>query len=117
MRRLIYLMLRAVSAVDYRLKERLTTAGWLVLGIGAAAAAAGLDTNLTVTYRAFAFLAALLLLAWIASLFFRARVEASRDMPRYATAGAPFSYRTACRSSRCRAGASSSPAASRSPPQ
>jgi len=93
MRRLIYLLLRAVSAVDQRLKERLTAAGWLVLGVGAAAAAAGLDTNLTVTYRAFAFLAALLLLAWMASLLFRVRVEASRDMPRYATAGAAFTYR------------------------
>jgi len=97
MRRLLYLALRWVSALDHRLKERLTTAGWLALGIGSAAAAAGLDTNLTVTYRAFAFLAALLLLSWIASVAMHrlrpTRVAVSRDLPRYATAGAPFAYR------------------------
>ena len=93
MKRLIYAALRAVGALDQRLRERLTLAGWLVLGAAAAAAAAGLDTNLTVTYRAFAFLAALLVLSWFVSLFFRARVEASREMPRYATAGEPLSYR------------------------
>ena len=93
MRRSIYAALRLVGALDQRLRERLTLAGWLVLGAAGAAAAAGLNTNLTVTYRAFAFLAALLALSWIASLFYRARIEASREMPRYATAGEPFSYR------------------------
>jgi uncharacterized protein (DUF58 family) len=92
-RRFIYAALRVVGALDQRLRERLTLAGWLVLGAAAAAAAAGLDTNLTVTYRAFAFLAALLALSWCVSLFFRARIEASREMPRFATAGEPFSYR------------------------
>jgi len=93
MRRLIFFALRVVGALDHRLRERLTLAGWLVLGAAGAAAAAGLNTNLTVTYRAFAFLAALLVLSWLASLLFRARIEARREMPRYATAGEPFSYR------------------------
>jgi uncharacterized protein (DUF58 family) len=91
-KRLIYFALRLVGALDHRLRERLTLAGWLVLGAGAAAAAAGLDTNLTVTYRAFAFLASLLALSWATSLFFRARVVVTREMPRYAAAGEPFSY-------------------------
>lgn len=93
MRRFIYISLRLVGALDRWLRERLTLAGWLVLGAGGAAAAAGLDTNLTVTYRAFAFLAALLALSWVTSVFFRAQAEASREMPRYAAAGEPFSYR------------------------
>ena len=93
MRRSIFAALRLFSALDQRLRERLTLAGWLVFGAAGAAAAAGLNTNLTVTYRAFAFLAALLALSWIASLFYRTRIEASREMPRYATAGEPFSYR------------------------
>jgi uncharacterized protein (DUF58 family) len=92
-RRSIYIALRFVGALDHRLRERLTLAGWLVLGAGGTAAAAGLDTNLTVTYRAFAFLSALLALSWTVSVFFRAQVEASREMPRYAAAGEPFSYR------------------------
>src|SRR5690349_20331934 len=93
MRRLIFFALLRVGALDHRLRERLSLAGWLVLGAGGGAAAAGLDTNLTVTYRAFTFLAALLALSWAASLLFRARIEARREMPRYATAGEPFSYR------------------------
>src|SRR5262249_11580997 len=93
MRRLIYRNLRFLSTIDHWLRERLTVAGWLVLGTCGAAAAAGLDTNQTVTYRAFTFLAALLLLSWLASLFFRARMEARRELPRYATAGEPFGYR------------------------
>ena len=93
MRRSIFAALRLFSALDQRLRVRLTLAGWLVFGAAGAAAAAGLNTNLTVTYRAFAFLAALLALSWIASLFYRTRIEASREMPRYATAGEPFSYR------------------------
>jgi uncharacterized protein (DUF58 family) len=93
MRRLIFSALRVVGALDHWLRERLTLAGWVVVGSGGAAAAAGLDTNLTVTYRAFTFLAALVALSWAASLLFRARVEARREMPRYATAGEPFSYR------------------------
>ncbi|MBC7802279.1 MAG: hypothetical protein H7Y16_00255, partial [Candidatus Parcubacteria bacterium] len=92
MRRLIYAALRVVGALDRRLREKLTLAGWLVLGAMGAAAASGLDTNLTVTSRAFTFLVALLGLAWLASYFFRARVEAGRAMPRYATSGEPFSY-------------------------
>jgi uncharacterized protein (DUF58 family) len=93
MRRLVFFALRVVGALDYRLRERLTLAGWLVVGAAGGAAAAGLDTNLTVTYRAFTFLAALFALSWAASLLFRARVDARRETPRYATAGEPFSYR------------------------
>jgi len=93
MRRMIFFALRVVGALDHRLRERLTLAGWLVLGAAGAAAAAGLNTNLTVTHRAFAFLGALLVLSWLASLLFRARIEARREMPRYATAGEPFTYR------------------------
>src|SRR5260221_761036 len=92
MRRLVFSALRVVGALDHRLRERFTLAGWLVLGAGGGAAAAGLDTNLTVTYRAFTFLAALFALSWAASLLFRARVDARRETPRYATAGEPFSY-------------------------
>jgi len=106
-RRFIYRALRVFSALDHWLRERLTPAGWLALGAAGAAAAAGLDTNQTVTYRAFTFLAALLAIAYAASLFFRARLEASRDLPRYATAGERCVYRVvvANRGARSLAGA------------
>src|SRR5579885_2432941 len=93
MRRLLYRALRAVNTADHALRERLTVAGWSALALAGTAAAAGLDTNQTVTYRAFTFLAALLLLSWIASLLLPARVEASRDLPRFATAGERCDYR------------------------
>jgi uncharacterized protein (DUF58 family) len=93
MRRFIYRALRATSALDHWLRERLTLAGWLALGAAAAAASAGLDTNQTVTYRAFTFLAALLALSYAASLLWRARLEARCELPRYATAGEVFGYR------------------------
>ena len=95
MRRLIYIALRAVSALDHWLRERLTVAGWLALGTAGAAGAAGIDTNQGVSLQAAMLLAALLLLAWVTSFFFRARVSVRRELPRYATAGEPFSYAVA----------------------
>jgi len=92
-RRGIYLLLRFVSALDHWLRERLTRAGWLVLGAGAAAAAAGIDLHQTVTAQAFVLLSALLALAFVASLGFRARLEVQRELPRYATAGERTAYR------------------------
>jgi uncharacterized protein (DUF58 family) len=95
LRRLIYIALRAVSALDHWLRERLTVAGWLALGTAGVAGAAGIDTNQGVSLQAALLLAALLLLAWIASFFFRARVSVRRELPRYATAGEPFTYAVA----------------------
>jgi len=95
LRRLIYIALRIFSALDHWLRERLTVAGWLALGAAAAAGAAGLDTSQNLSYQAAALLGALLALAWAASLLFRARVDVSRELPRYATAGEPFSYAVA----------------------
>ena len=108
MKRFVYCALRIVSALDHWLRERLTPAGWLALGAAGAAAAAGLDTNQTVTYRAFTFLTALLVLSYVVSLFFRARLDAKRDLPRYATAGERCVYRVtvANRGTRSLAGAS-----------
>ena len=93
MKRALYLSLRGFAALDHRLRLRLTAAGWLVLGACGAAAAAGIDLNRTTTAQAFTLLAALLLLALIASLGFRARVQVQRDLPRYATAGERYAYR------------------------
>jgi len=92
-RRVLYRLLRGFSALDHWLRERLTPAGWLLLGTAGAAGAAGIDLNQTVTAQAFTFLVSLLLLAYAASLAFRARVDLRRELPRYATAGENFVYR------------------------
>jgi uncharacterized protein (DUF58 family) len=89
----LYRALRGFSALDRWLSERLTRAGWLVFGAAGAAAAAGIDLNQTLTAQAFTFLGSLLLLAFAASLAFRARLEVRRELPRYATAGEDFVYR------------------------
>jgi uncharacterized protein (DUF58 family) len=97
LRRAIYAALRAVSALDHWLRQRLTGAGWLALGAGLAALAAGLDTTQNASYQAGALLGALLALGWASSLLFRfrTRVDIERELPRYATAGEPFSYAVA----------------------
>jgi uncharacterized protein (DUF58 family) len=92
-RRVLFRALRFFSVLDHWLRERLTLAGWLVLCAAGAAAIAGVDTNQTVTYRAFTFLAALLLVSYCASLILRAPLNARRELPRYATAGVPCHYR------------------------
>lgn len=93
MRRLLFRSLRTFSTLDHALRERLSPGGWLVAGAAGAAAVAGLDTNQTVTYRAFAFLAVLLALSFGASLLRRPRFSARRALPRYATAGETCVYR------------------------
>ena len=93
MKRITYYGLRAFSALQRVLRERLTAAGWLVLGATATAGGVGIDTTRTMSYQAFAFLAALLVLAFLAAPWFRARVAVRRELPRYATAGEPFAYR------------------------
>jgi len=92
-RRALYYSMRAVSALDHWLRDRLTRAGWLVLGAAGAAGAAGINLNQTVTAQAFTFLGTLLLASFAASLLFRARLRAERALPRYATAGERYAYR------------------------
>ena len=92
MRRLIYASIRALTTFQRAFRERLTPAGWEVLSAAGIAAAAGIDTTLTVTYQAFAFFAVLILIAGVGAPLRRARVSARRDLPRYATAGEPLSY-------------------------
>ncbi|HYL88083.1 MAG TPA: DUF58 domain-containing protein [Burkholderiales bacterium] len=93
MKRLTYLGLRALSALQHFGSERLTLAGWLVLGAAGTAAALGIDTSRTMNFQAFTFGAALLLVAFVVAWFFRVRAGVARELPRYATAGERFDYR------------------------
>lgn len=95
MQRLFYRILRVINRVERNSRERLTPAGWIVLATAGGAALAGVDTNQTMTYQAFTLLAALLLLAFGASLVFRTRAHVERTLPQYATAGETLSYRVA----------------------
>jgi uncharacterized protein (DUF58 family) len=94
-KRLTYFGLRAFSSAQRFLHERLTPAGWVAAAGALAAAAVGIDTTRSMSYQLFGFLAALLALAFAAAPFWRARVAARRELPRYATAGEAFEYRVA----------------------
>jgi len=91
-KRLVYLGLRLISGLQQFLRERLTPAGWVVFTAAASAAAVGVDTSRTMSYQVFAFLAALLAVAFAATPLFRPSVSVRRDLPRYATAGEAFEY-------------------------
>jgi uncharacterized protein (DUF58 family) len=93
MKRLTYYALRAFSALQRFLHERLTVAGWLAFTGGLAAAAVGVDTTRSMSYQLFGFVAALLALAFLAAPLWRVRATARRELPRYATAGEPLEYR------------------------
>ena len=92
MKRLTYIALLLFSALQHFLRERLTSAGWLVLAAAGTAAALGIDTSRTMSYQSFGFLAALLAVGFVAAQFFRARAHVERELPRYATAGERFEY-------------------------
>jgi uncharacterized protein (DUF58 family) len=82
-----------VAASQRVIERRLTRAGMLVGSAMIGTAALGIDTNLTVAYRVFAFAAALLLVGWVATLLQRGRYSVERHLPRVVTAGEPFTYR------------------------
>src|SRR6187401_1885885 len=82
-----------VAASQRVIDRRLTRAGMLVGGALIGTAALGIDTNLTVAYRIFAFATALILVGWLGALLQRGRYTVERHLPRVVTAGEPFSYR------------------------
>ena len=92
MRRFWYRNFRSVSGLQYRLARRLTPAGQLVAAGLVAAAIVGPNTRITVSYQAFTFLLALLLVGVAFSLWPPARLEVRRRLPRFATAGEPLAY-------------------------
>ena len=93
-----WLVFWLAGGLQHWIGQRFTTAGQFVLVGVLASAVVGLDTYRTMAYQAFTLLAALLALATVASLPFRARFEARRLLPRYATVGQPLAYRVLVRS-------------------
>ena len=83
---------RGYYALKRSFQNRFTRAGLLVLAGLIATGSIGLDTNLVVTYRAFAFLACLLGTAILTSRLVLPQVTARRDLPRFGTVGAPLRY-------------------------
>ena len=93
MERFRYHSIRIGTSAFERLRLRLTPAGWLVLGFWMVAGAMGIDPTQSTAYQAFGLLTALWLVSLASLFFFRPHLDASRRMPRYATAGEAFRYR------------------------
>ncbi len=91
--RLTYRIYSTVSAIGFWVRRRFTAAGLVALGTLVIAAALGIDTNQTLAYQIFTFVAALLAAAMFAALFARPRFEVVRRLPRMITAGQAFDYR------------------------
>ncbi len=84
---------RFLGSVEYWLFRRFTPAGQLVLASLMVFAVVGVDTNQSMAYQVFTFLASLLAISMTWGFFFKARITASRLLPRFCTAGQPFVYR------------------------
>jgi len=82
-----------VSGWWYWARRRFTVPGGCVAAGVIIAAGVGSDVENNVIYQAFAFLLALLLVAFANSLFFRARFAATRQLPRVGSVGQPLHYR------------------------
>ena len=54
--------------------------------------AVGIDTDLTLAYQLFSFLLCMIVLSRLAIRFQKPNVKLHRRLPRFATAGEPFSY-------------------------
>jgi len=81
-----------VYRADRALRAKLTPPGWIALALLVACAAFGLNTKTALIHELFGLLFALLLVAAIASLRFRPRIEATRRLPDFATVGESFEY-------------------------
>ena len=92
MRRLLYRVFRSFSALQHRVRRRLTPAGQLVAAGLLAAIIVGPNTRLTVAYQAATFLAALLVVAALGVLARPPRLQLQRRLPRFATVGEPLTY-------------------------
>jgi uncharacterized protein (DUF58 family) len=90
-------MVRFLQRLPRLFYRHFTAAGWFVLGAIAVSAVLGMDTNQSVAYQVFTFLAALLAASFLSGFTVRPRLEANRILPETVMAGGRISYRLAIR--------------------
>ncbi len=91
--RAVYRFYRVMSWMIYWSQRRLTLAGWLVCAGLCATGMAAVDTETLAVYQGFVLLLLLLVSAVVFSCFYRLRFAATRQLPRFGTAGKAFTYR------------------------
>lgn len=90
--RILFRLYRGFSWVRYWVPRRFTRAGLVILTALFVNAAMGVDMDSTVAYEAFTLALSLLLASAAYGWFWRARLSASRQLPRFGSVGQPFSY-------------------------
>lgn len=91
--RFLYHYFWFVRRMTYRVREKFTLPGQMVLAAIVATAVLGVDTNRTMAFQAFTFLLALMVFALVQSRFFKIEFKADRELPKFGTAGEPLSYK------------------------
>lgn len=89
----LYRSYRIISWCRYWMGRRFTRVGFVVLGAALVAMVLGLDPENSVGYQAFTLLLGLLGVAVLFGFGFRPKFAAGRLLPRFGTAGQPFTYR------------------------
>jgi len=92
-RRYLYRSYYSSGRWGRRFGGRTTPVGWVVVIGAAATAALGADTNVSVAYQAFAFLACAIVVALIGVRFSGRRVVFERILPRFGSVGEPLPCR------------------------
>ena len=90
--RFLYRSYRFFYAWDVWRERRMTRAGWFMITLVGVMGLFSLETNRAMVYQAFAFLLPVIGFAVVFSLFFRARFDVRRELPRYATVGEELTY-------------------------
>lgn len=93
MQKFIYRIYHFSSAIQHKLKKRVTISGFAVIFCLIFSASLGLDTNQSMTYQIFTFLLSIVLISIVSTLLFRYRFQGNRTLPRFATVGIKLKYR------------------------
>jgi len=94
-RRAMRKIYRLLGGIEFWVLRRFTPAGKLVMAAIVMSAVVGVDTKQSMAYQVFTFTTCLLAASLVWALFFKARVKATRVLPRFCTAGTTLQYRIA----------------------
>ena len=96
-KRYLYRNYHTFASITHRFHQRVTLAGWLMLGGTVAAAALGADTNASSCYQTFALLSCILLVSAACTPFGRPKLTLQRLLPKFGAVGEQLRYRIVVR--------------------
>ena len=92
LQRFVYPSWSRLTRIDRSASRRRSERGGLIQTGAVVCAALGIDTDLTLIYQLFALLVCLIVASRVSLRFLTPKVRVTRRLPRYATAGEPFTY-------------------------